>query len=245
MEEQRYYNFPVTILQGFIEQPKVVADQIENWALYDYFMRLHPADTGTSTMPRYKLFQEVLDVFGLKLAAVTGSNLYNYYEHCGKIHAKYHGARTGAKQSMIREIIDYSSSLVEEFAVGHLACWAAKSIIGKKTYCKTNKLLFFARMNGYERAFASEDELKQKCHPVILKYTTRRRFDRLMRQILGYFGISYYSCHDRGFYISSKLNYNNLVLNVECNRKPSVESLRNRASSSRNKMLEKLRKQQQ
>ncbi len=76
---------------------------------------------------------------------------------------------------------------------------AIKSILGQNKAVKTNKQMIITR------AFGSNQE-------IAAKYSTRRRFDKIMRDLEMAWGVSRHSDHNRGFYISTNLPVKELAL---------------------------------
>jgi hypothetical protein len=102
---------------------------------------------------------------------------------------------------------------------------AARSIVGRKLYCKTNDKLLFSRMSGFGgiHSFPKPYTKNGKSHwriSGIDKYCTRKRMERLRMAIATKFGVTVYSSMGiRGFYLSFKFNYEQIIVDIAKNSK--------------------------
>lgn len=228
-----YYNFPVSILQDFIRDTQEGLDKMLKWAVYDW-VKKYSVEHGKV---RYKenTMREILESLGIH----TSVNFYTFYKACGQVYSKYKGARTGIARKHYWELVE-RGFIGEADKVLLLSFLAAKSIIGRKEYCKTNDLLLFARMNGFDAAFHDVEELNEKGHLLIRRYYTRRRRDTIKMQLAETFHIVTYSNHDRGYFISSKLSLEELIEVVETSRKNSTGTYKKKVSHTRDLVLARL-----
>lgn len=231
-----YYNFPVSILEGFIRDTQGTLEKMLMWAAYDWIKR-YAIDKRGNAKYSVQAMREVQDLLGFRIPCDTDE--YHFYKACGQVYSRYKGARTGIIRKLYWELRE-KTFIEDSDKVTLLYFLGAKSILGRKDYCKTNDLLLFARMNGLDKPFRNEEELREKSHVVISAHFTRRRKDTLKQRLTEEFHIQVYSFRDRGFYISSKLTMEQLVEAVESNRKSSRGSFKKRISETRDKVLAKL-----
>jgi hypothetical protein len=108
-----------------------------------------------------------------------------------------------------------------------IACFCAflgvRSIIGKKPYVKINNDFFVARMFGFSSHKDIPAEFKETV--VFKKFTTRRLLDKIKNELQATWHLKYYGQHTRGFYVSIALDIENLVYQVEKNRKSFKEAI--------------------
>lgn len=96
-----------------------------------------------------------------------------------------------------------------------VAFLALKSILGKKTYCKSNNGLLYARMSGSESV--NNDSIT----------LTRFHRDKIICELENNWGLKYYSRYTKGFYFGFDIGINDLVFEAEKRRKSTKEKLRN------------------
>ena len=255
-----YYNFPITLLAGILDKPDKVLRDILAWATYDYIKRKQGENKngakvldGSMGWQKIELAIEYLN-YPQERRNYNQEQLEWWYHHCGEIYAKYKGARTGISRDKYWELRDRFSATPDEIysmpypydwdteRVLWLAFLAAKSIVGNKSYCKTNDLMLFARMNGRSKAFANEAELKANSHPLIASYYTRKKRGTIRRMLAENFHTATYSNHDRGYYASTRLSLEKLGEVVESKRHSTMKSYNAKMRETRDRVLAKLGK---
>lgn len=240
-EESVFFNFPVSLLDELLDYPSGTFEKMLAWASYDYILRNQEINEHGSDSLHGETGWKRIKPAAQALQYTHNGNMVKWYKYCGEIHNTYKGARTGLSQKQYWELREGFTSMLDEDKVVLLAFLAAKSILGSKVYCKTNDLLLFARMNGLDKAFANNQELKYKSHPVIASFDTRRKKETIRRRLIDDFHINCYSNHDRGYYISSKLSLNKLAEVVEANRKNTIKTHKNKVAAARAMALAKLK----
>lgn len=233
-----YYNFPVSILEGFIRDTQGTLEKMLMWAAYDWIKKYSIDKKGKAKFS-IQAMRDVQDMLGFRIPCDTDE--YHFYKACAGIYSRYKGARTGISRRLYWELRD-KGFIDDADKVVVLAFLAGKSILGKKDYCKTNDLLLFARMNGLDKPYKNEDELREKSHIVISAHFTRRRRDTIRRRLAEEFHLQSYSNRDRGYYISSKFTLEQLIEVVEVSRKSSSGTFKKKISDTRNRVLAKLAK---
>lgn len=135
---------------------------------------------------------------------------------------------------------DKSETDIVEF----VAYIALRSIIGQKQYCKTNKLLMFARMFGFASIKDQNINLLNKTQKRIFhRYQERYQFEKLMESLQVNWHLKYYSHYNRGFYISTDLNLEELVLIAEKQKRSNKNrKLKDKKKMAREKALSELYK---
>ena len=92
---------------------------------------------------------------------------------------------------------------------------ALKSIVGAKTYCKSNNGLLYARMSGHDSLNDGSITL------------SRFHRDKIICELENNWGLKYYSRYTKGFYFGFDIGINDLVFEAEKRRKSTKEKLRN------------------
>ena len=159
----------------------------------------------------------------------------HYYNHCVKRACELTKIEVDI-ESAIKQYLEYgkndsspTTSINASVLIGYyhndksekevmqlLCCLGLKSIVGTKSYCKTNKELTLARMYGY----ASQKALRAS--PVVntelyKKYHNRYHWDQLIESMQKNWGFVYYSNYMRGFYVGSKskISLKDLMIKAE------------------------------
>ena len=238
--EEDYYNFPITLLAGILDNPDGVLRDILAWATYDYIKRKQGENKNGSKVLNgamgYTKIELAIENMGYpqERRNYTQGQLEWWYRHCGEVYATYKGARSGIHRNKYWELREWFSSR-PEYSMPYpydwntervlwLAFLAAKSIVGNKRYCKTNDLMLFARMNGRSKDFANEADLKANSHPLIANYFTRRKKGTIRKRLADEFHVNTHSNHDRGYYVSTRLSLEKLIEAVESKRHSTNKS---------------------
>ena len=115
---------------------------------------------------------------------------------------------------------------------------AIKSIVQQKAYCKVTMKFMLARMNGKART-AEFNELPES----LKKYSQRYHYTKLKLELQNNWNLVEYSYHTRGFYVSFKLNLEELIYEVEKRRKSRQEKeLREAKKLARIDAIKKLKR---
>lgn len=192
------YNFPISILQGFMTNPDKVLENVLNFALYK-----------TNEDYHYKDADEVCNITGtrfynLNAALRAGKELVEEYDGKGY-------PWTGIGNDLLWTYKKKDRSDFDKATL--LAFLAIKSLIGQKPFYKvTNQSIIFKRMAGYK------DSDKWNIPKEIKKYTTRSRFDRIKLELKENWNVVIYASHVRGMYISTTLSLDELALQAEKNK---------------------------
>jgi hypothetical protein len=191
MSETIYFNFPISILEGAFDDIKKVCDNIMDYAIYKHSLKLQGSDK--------KKMKDAASFFNLTLGNVeksltNGENLYSTRP-------------TQIMASVNTDIVfDYYKEFKTEFEI---ACFCAycsiKSIVGKQTYCKTNKDFIIYRMFGL-----SDNDKERKS-----KYSNRYHIDKILFELQENWGLNLYSHHIRGFYLSFTKELSELAVSAE------------------------------
>ena len=132
----------------------------------------------------------------------------------------------------VATLFNFRDCFKSEFNIATLCVYAAiKSTIGKdKKYVKSNKEFIL------NRAFPTNAAMRDK-------YSTRRRWEYLIKELESNWGVIYYANHTRGFYISlGKLNLLELAKVAEKSKvKNQVDELKAKKEEAKRKALEEIR----
>ncbi len=189
---QKYMNFPVILLQGYMKNPIV---KLRNFLFY----------CMGSLLARNGDIEVVKREFGIGNMRQEDIELSKHLYYKKPPNVPF----TGMKQETFWDYYKNPKTDFEHACL--LAYLAMKSIVGKNRYKKTTNIFIWSRMAG--NAKAVEDE---GCLPVELKkFFTRYQFDKIKLTLEADWHLSYYSAHTRGLYISFRLSKKELVKNAE------------------------------
>ncbi len=207
--DETYFNFPVQLLQNFMQDSKSILNDIIDYAIYEHFL----FETTGNKAERLK---QCAQFFGITLGNSTevynnGKELYEFYPRESK----------SPKVGINRDILfDYYKNNKTEFEnISLLGFLAIKSIVQNKAYCKVTLKYWLARMDGEVRSCEFE-ELSEPIH----KYSSRYHYGKLKEELQLNWGLKEYSNYTRGFYVSFKMSIDDLVYEVEKKRKTRKEN---------------------
>lgn len=187
-----FFTFPISILSNGITKDSLL--NILSYAIWDLHINgkseynISQITRGTEDCVRYHLNKE--------------EHVYNHHRFCK--------VKTSINRDNLWKLIENIEDESEESKTLLLAFLAAKSIVGKKQYCKTNYDMLLSRMAGFEKPQYYTPHSKGKIGKKTLRlpehlkpYNTRRKRDAL-RDGISRFHISWWSDRGtRGFYLSN------------------------------------------
>lgn len=146
-------------------------------------------------------------------------------------------------------LFEYRDHDKSEFDLMQLAAYISiRSILGKKSYCRTTQEMIICRAFGY----ASKKRLPGEMQPVIKelfsKYQKRHHIDRVKQHLELNWNILIYSNHIRGLYVAlkNKITIDNLALIAETKKKKNqIAKLKDAKQEAKEKALQHLNKERQ
>lgn len=150
------------------------------------------------------------------------------------------------------KLFEYRDENKTEFDLMQFACYIGiRSILGVKSYCRTNKEMILCRAFGY----ASKKHLPVTMNPDIKelfnKYLKRYHIDKVLQSLQLNWNILIYSHNIRGLYIGSenlekKITLDSMALLAETQKKKNqIAELKKRKHEATEKALQQLNKGQQ
>lgn len=187
MSEERYFNFPIQMLSGFINDTQKVLNEITDYAIYEYSLKLEFGNELERIKPS-------ADFYGVNLSSEKktldkGIILYNSIP--------INSPKVGLNILIFWDF--YKNDKTEFEKVCLLIFLSIKSVLGKKTYCKTNKQFLFNRVIGSDKNTLRLEDFDEP----LFKYANNRRlWDKINLELQMNWGLKYYSNRDKGFYVS-------------------------------------------
>ena len=192
-EKPKYLNFPISLLQGFMESPKEALDNIMEYCIV-YEMKMHQKPFGEAREAFKMAEPHNFDDFLVSAFDVFDNTPINQ-------------PRTGLEVARFWEFHEEPKTDEEKAIL--LAFLAIKSILGVNTWYKLGRQeIIFHRMAG-------QADCKEEIPDTIKPFTTRHKFDKIKAALQLHWGIVIYANHTRGMYISTTLNLEDLAFFVE------------------------------
>ena len=220
-KEVRYFNFPIQLLAGFLENTNKCLCDISNYAVYEHSLKMNNSkelDRFNASAKYYRI------TFGnVKSSLSNGKELYDSMP--------LKSPKTGINLTIWWDF--YKNEKAEFDKVCLLGFLALKSIVQQKAYSKTNNKLWLPRMDGKAKndnvSFLSDS---------IKKYDNEYQTKKIKTELQINWGLVSYSYKTRGFYISFKMNRKDLAFQAE-NKKHSnkVKQLKEQDKQAREQAL--------
>ena len=137
----------------------------------------------------------------------------------------------------IKHLLDYIGRDKSEKEKAQLAAYIAiRSIIGKRQYCKTNKLHIIARMFGYASYKIIPELITQATKELMTKYSNRYHYEKTLQELELNWHVVTYGYHVHGLYVGVNVSLDTLSLAAETRkRKNKLAKLKLEKSDARNK----------
>lgn len=215
------YNFPISMLQGFMINSDSVMSKILDFVLFSTCKDQEELDMESAADRMGVSFGNLMGAYA------EGESLYNSYSDEGY-------PWTGMSHDLFWKFYKKDRSDLDKATL--LAFLAIKSLIGQKPYYKvTNQDVIFKRMAGHKEKdkFYLPKEIKN--------FTTRSRFNRIKLELKEHWNVVIYANHVRGMYISTTMSLEELAFHAEKNKLKTRQKLQsNAAEEARKKAIELL-----
>lgn len=208
MKDERYFNFPVQLLKGYFKTPNVVLSNIVDYAFYAHTMNYNYDNGYESLMTTAEKYFKVT-LYDKLSCYKNGEILFNKTpKSCPKV---------GIKTPILWDYHDNDKTDFEHACL--LGFLAIKSIVQDKAYCKIDNKFWLSRMDGRAR---SVDDIS-KLSPDIRQYANEYQTKKIKTELRDNWGLITYSRYTRGFYVSFKLDLEQLIYEAEKRRKSTLQ----------------------
>lgn len=207
---ERYFNFPIQLLEGFIDYPDKALKNILDYSVYRMTLDYEFGD------------EEEMIASSKKYFGISGGNNLATYENGKEI---FESIETKSPMvGMKKEIFfDYYKNPKTEFQKATLlAHLAIRSILKKKSYCKVTNLFLWSRMDGKTHAVDDIWELS----PSIRNFTNNYQTRKLKAELKDNWFLVEYSKRTRGWYVSYNMSLTDLIFQVEKRKKKNRDEKR-------------------
>ncbi|HEY6143091.1 MAG TPA: hypothetical protein VIV55_06610 [Flavobacterium sp.] len=202
MKDEKYFNFPIQLLSGFMNNTSKTLNNISYYALYRNLLEL---EYGTEL----EKINESASFYGLSLgnskkALSDGKELYNSIPR--------NSPRVGISTVMFWDFCNNEKTEFDKICL--LGFLGIKSIIGSKAYCKTGNLFWLSRMDGKVNKVNDASELSDE----VRKYANEYQTKKIKTALRNGWALVTYSRHCYGFYVSFKITLKQLMTEAEKRR---------------------------
>lgn len=228
MKNTIYYNFPIGLLRPTLQENlhKIVG--------YCIGEKLNCGMTADQV-------EKDLDV---KLFDQSNDSL-NDYKRTFLSNYKAKSPMTGISHNLYWEFRNKTKTDFEYLTL--TAFLAIKSILCNKIYQKLNNDLLIARMAGFNTFEEYQKVCKGKKEPKhIAGIRNRYQLDKIKKHLTRHYKVEFYGHATRGFFASTKLTIDKLILEVERNREKHITEIEKSSKLiTRAKILEELSHERQ
>ncbi|MDF4204024.1 hypothetical protein PXD56_13710 [Maribacter sp. SA7] len=209
--KEKYFNFPIQLVEGFMEDSKLVLNNISDYGIYLMSLNYEFGEEEEERMASaFKFFN--LEKKNVWKTHERGKNLYDSLEMKSPM--------VGIKMEIFW---DYYKNPKTDFQKATLlAHLAIRSILKDKSYCKITNLYLWSRMDGKTHAVDDKWELS----PSIRKFTNHYQTRKLKNELKDNWFLIEYSRRTRGWFVSYKMSLTDLIFYVEKRKKKNRDEKR-------------------
>lgn len=199
---EKYFNFPIQLLMGFMYESDRVLLDILRYSIYENSLKLYIGNEEEKMMESAAFFN--VTVGNISLCLDEGRRIYNDLPR--------NSPKVGLNLSIFWNF--YRNDKTEFDKICLLGFLGIKSILGTKAYCKATNLYWLSRMDGKPKQVTDYLDLS----PEVRKYTTDYQIVKIKNALRNNWGLVTYSRYCRGFYVSFKITLKQLILEAEKRR---------------------------
>lgn len=208
-KEQKYFNFPIVLLEGFLDDSNKCLTNIVHYALYAKTLDYDFGNEEKRMASAEKYFNNRFKTTSKIHAYENGESIYDSIP--------YKVPKVGLSISVMA---DYLKNEKTEFQkVCLLGYLGIRSILQNKAYCKITNKYWLSRMDGKNKAVENLSELSES----IQKYANEYQTKKIKSELRDNWFLATYSRYTRGFYVSFNLELDELVYQAEKRRKSTKE----------------------
>lgn len=222
-QNEKYFNFPIQLLQGFLEDKQTVLENICYYAVYSHSLTLKYRDIERKIKESESFFNVTLQDY--KNVLKQGEILVNSIPE--------NSPKVGINLSVFSDF--YNNDKTEFEKVTLLGFLAIKSILQKKSYCKITNKFWLSRMAGKAKSINEICELSEPLKKYAVHYQLRKIKAELERNW------NLKTVSGRGFNVSFKMSIDALTYEVLKKRKKHKDlEIKKAKEDAKKKALERL-----
>ncbi len=226
ISEERYFNVPIQLMEGFLADHIKVLNDILYYALYSHSFKLEMGTEVERMEASARYFN--VTISNVHTAISSGMALYDSIDQ--------NGVKVGIN---VNKFWEYHQNHKTEFEKACLLAFLAlKSIVQKKSYCKIDNKFLLARMDGKACSCEFQDLSDE-----VFKFSNEYQTKKIKAALSDTWGLITYSYHTRGFYVSFSMKLDDLVFEAEKRRESFKEKQRQcEIKTARDKAISRLKK---
>lgn len=198
--EEKYFNFPVQLLEGFMVDCDKCLNNIADYALVKHSQSLE----GGSPLKKLSASYEYFDMKGVGMDSLRN----------GQILIDSLPSNSPISGIPVRIWLEFYRNDKSEFEKANLLAFLAiKSIIGNKAYCKMTNAFLLSRMDGKVKSIGNLKENLNELSHEIRKYSTEYQTKKITSALYAIYKVAFYK-KTKGFYASTRLSLEQLVNEV-------------------------------
>lgn len=204
--DEKYFNVPIQLFSGFMVDSLKCLNNVFDYAIYEHSLKLN----GTQT-ERFKA--------ACKWHEVTPGNESESISNGREtvLNADKNSPKVGISKTMWFDFYQNDKSDFEKICL--LGFLAMKSIIQNHPYAKIDNKFWLSRMDGNAKTIKDFRELSS----VLIPYANDYQTVKIKTELRNNWGLTTYSRHTRGFYVSFDLTIEQLVFEAEKRRKSTID----------------------
>jgi hypothetical protein len=226
MSDEKYFNFPIQLLEGFMKNSEKVIMNIKDYAVYENSLKL---EHGTDLQQ----IKDSANFYNMKLG-----NVNDTYKNGLKLYRNIpiKSPKVGMNLSIWWDF--YKNEKTEFDKICLLAFLSIKSLIGAKPYYKATNLYLWARMDGKINAIVEVSELSVE----VRKFANEYQTTKIKTALRNSWGLVHYARYTRGFYVSFKFTLKQLILEAEkCRISTKEKQYKEQEKEALKEVLEQLK----
>lgn len=203
---EQYFNVPIQLFSGFMDDSLKCLNNVFDYAIYKHSLKLNGNETE-----RFKAACEWYEVTpgNYSKSILNGRAQF--------INEQKNSPKVGISKTMW---FDYYKNEKTDFEkVCLLGFLAIKSILQNKAYCKIDNKFWLSRMDGNAKSVNDFFELSEALKPYANEYQTVK----IKKELRNNWGLTTYSRHTRGFYVSFDITLEKLIYEAEKRRKSTID----------------------
>lgn len=204
--DEKYFNVPIQLFRGFMIDSLNCLNNIFDYAIYEHSLKL-------DGMPAER-FKASCRWYGVT-AGNESESIRNGRERV--LNADKNSPRVGISKTMWFDFYKNDKSDFDKICL--LGYLSIKSILQNKAYCKIDNKFWLSRMDGNAKSINDFVELSEAIKPYANEYQTVK----IKKELRNNWGLTTYSRHTRGFYVSFDLSIEQLVFEAEKRRKTTID----------------------
>ena len=226
MSDEKYFNFPIQLLEGFMIDSENAIMNIKDYAVYENSLKLEQG-TDLQKIKASASFYN-MELGSVKNTLDNGKLLYNSIPTTSP--------KVGLNLTIWWDF--YKNDKTEFDKICFLAFLSIKSLIGAKPYYKATNFYLWSRMDGKIKSIVEVSALSVE----VRKFANEYQTTKIKTALRNSWGLIHYARYTRGFYVSFKFTLKQLILEAEkCRISTKEKQYKEQEKEALKEVLEQLK----